>query len=183
MGEGAAEAVSAVRRGEGGHPHVQRTQFMRKKVIVPLALIGLVAVCIGLWPSQHYDPTRVHPSLRKLATPYQSVFTSYFLDGGSVGVRITDRDGRVAAFALPVGSGPGRSYPRLFVGTTHCSDTNAVEIAFTEDTRRMLISIIDRHQSPADSSHMALVCLRGAPQDHARIWGRAAVSACKRILP
>ncbi len=155
---------------------------MRKKVIILLALISIGVASLWLWPSPRYDLSRVHPSLRDLDAPYQSVFTSYFSDGGSIGVRIVDRDGRLTAFALPIGAGTGHTYPKLFVGAAHASDTNAVEIPFTEDTRRMLISVIDAHRSAADSSDLALAYLRGMPRDHARIWAHAAVNLCKRVV-
>jgi hypothetical protein len=83
--------------------------------------------------------------------------------------------------ALPVSSAGGQTYPRLFIRATHASNTNAVEVAFSEDTRRMLISIIERRQSAADSGDVALVALRGSPRDYVRIYSHAVVALCRRL--
>jgi len=116
----------------------------------------------------------VHPNLRDLATPYQSVSTGYYLDGGSIGITIVDRNSRKCELALPVSSEHGKSYPRLFIGATHIGKTGAVEVAFSADTRRMLISVVDQHRKSTDDSNIALVELRGAPRDYAQILRRAA---------
>lgn len=152
---------------------------MRKKCTVGIMIVVALVVVLWVWPSPEYNLAGVHPSLRELATPYQSVYTGCFLDGGSLSVRIVDKNGRVAEFALPVDS--QCSYPRLFIGVRHVSDTNAVEVAFTQDTRRALISIIDTHRNSSDNSDYALVYLRGALRDHARFWGHAVVKLCKGV--
>jgi len=154
---------------------------MRKTLIISLVFFATVAVTSLMWPTASYDLNRVHPSLRQLATPYQTVGTSYFLDGGSIGVVIVDRDGRRLLLALPVSYQDGRKYPQLFIGATHTSKTGAVEVAFSQDTRRMLISVIERHRSSADLSDSALVSLRGAPRDHARLWSHAAVTFWEKL--
>jgi hypothetical protein len=153
-------------------------RLMRKKLIISIAFLAILLAAVLLWPAAGYDISRVHPCLRELATPYQSVGTSYYLDGGSIGITITDRDGRKLQLALPVSEERGRSYPQLFMGATHRSKTNAVEIAFSEDTRRMLISVIEDHRTPGDSSDIALISLRGSPRDYAR----GAVLFCQRFI-
>jgi hypothetical protein len=154
---------------------------MRKTLIISLVFFAILAVAAILWPTASYDLNRVHPSLRQLATPYQTVRTSDYLDGGSIGVVIVDRDGRRLLLALPVSYEDGRKYPRLFVGATHTSKTGAVEVAFSEDTRRMLISVIERHGSSTGDSDIALLSLRGAPRDHARLWSHVAVTFWEKL--
>ena len=154
---------------------------MRRTLILGVCVLASVVTAILAWPTAHYDVSRVHPSLRELATPYRSVFTGYYLDGGSIGITIVDREGRKLLLALPVSSEGGRSYPRLFIGAKHARETNAVEVVLSEDTRRMLISIIEQHQSAADSGDIALVALRGSPRDYVRIYSHAVVSLCRRL--
>jgi len=154
---------------------------MLKKLLISISLLVIVVAALVLWPTAGYDITQVHPSLRELATPYQSVNTGYYLDGGSIGITIIDRDARRLELALPVSSERGRSYPKLFIGATHSSKTGAVEVAFSEDSRRMLISVIEHHRTSTDSSEIALVSLRGSPCDYAHICGHAAVSFCQRL--
>jgi hypothetical protein len=154
---------------------------MRKKLFIAFALVITSVVVVLAWPTAGYDISRVHPSLSELATPYQSVSTGYFADGGSISITIVDRAGRRLEMALPVSSDHGRSYPQHFIGATHISESGAVEIAFTDDTRRMLISIIEDHRSARDCSNLALISLRGALRDHARIFSDAAVSFFRRL--
>src|SRR6185503_13602782 len=103
------------------------SHVMRKKIIIAVSLLAVFVATVLLWPTAGYDIDRVHPSLRELATPYRSVGTGYYLDGGSLGIAIVDRDGRKLELALPVSAAHGRSYPQLFIGATHTSKTGAVE--------------------------------------------------------
>ena len=155
---------------------------MRKKFIISVLLLAVLVAAVLLWPTAGYDISRVHSSLRELATPYQSVCAGFYLDGGSIGITIIDRDARKLELALPVSPEHGRSYPQLLIGATHHSKTGAVEVAFTEDTRRMLISIIEAHRTPGNDSDITLVALRGAPRDYARIGGSAAANFFQRLF-
>ena len=156
---------------------------MRQRLVI-FATVSAVLVAVALlWPTAGYELERVHPRLRELAVPYQSVKTIYFLDGGSIGIRITDRDLRQLELALPVSSERGRSYPQLFIGAMPSRMTNAVEVTFSDDTRRMLVSLLEQQGTPGDDSAIALVSLRGAPRDHARLYGQTVVSVLKRIVP
>ena len=154
---------------------------MQKKLIIIVCGLVLALVAVLLWPRADYDIARVHPSLRELTTPYQFVSTGYDLDGGSIGITIVDRDSRRLELALPVSAEHGKSYPRLFAGAKHISKTGAVEIAFSDDTRQMLISVLEQHGQPTDSSDIALVELRGWPRDYARIGSRAAARYCQSL--
>lgn len=142
---------------------------MRKKkiIIAFLVFIGAAAITL-LWPFTSYDIDRVLPDLRDLKMPYQTVGTGYYLDGGSIGITIVDRDSRKLELALPVST--NRSYPRLFIGARNASESEAIEVTFSDDTRQMLISIIEKHHTSDDNSDIALVALRGAPRDHLRSY-------------
>src|SRR5689334_20903482 len=116
---------------------------MRKKLMIGAAILALPLIIVFWWPSAGYDPNRVHSSLRELKTPYQSVDTSFFLDGGSIGISIADRDSNRLELALPVSAGAPNCYPRLFIGAVHTNKAVTTEVQFSEDTRRMLISLIE----------------------------------------
>lgn len=147
---------------------IRKLVKMRKKkiLVAVLTLVGLVLLALFVWPNRRYDATQVTPALRALATPYRSVNAECFMDGGSIGLTIVDAHGQSLALALPVSDGAPR-YSRLFLGATYAQHTNATEVAFSEDTRRMLISVIDQYRQPHDESAHVLWCLRGAPKDHA----------------
>jgi hypothetical protein len=157
-----------------------------KKLVIASASIGAIALMVCLWPSPRVDPQRVLPSLRDLAKPYRSVRTGYYLDGGSIGVEILDRDGHRLALALPVGyDGIRRTYSRLLVGGMHASDTNAVEKPFTAETRKVLIGVIEQSGASTDdpSLDLALLYLRRSPRDYARICARAVANFGSHRVP
>ena len=155
---------------------------MRKKLVFSVSVLVFALVVVLVWPTAGYDINRVNPSLRELATPYQSVDANCYLDGGSISVVIVDRDSRKLELALPVSAEHGRSFPRLFIGAKHMSKTGAVEVAFSEDTRRMLISAIEQHRQPTNYNDLMLVYLRGSPRDHARVFGSIAVRICQSLV-
>jgi len=148
-----------------------RSHLLKKLLIVGLLLVGAVFM-VWIWPSPSYDIAQVHPRLRALRTPYRSVRTDYFLDGGSVGVTIVDRDGQMLQAALPVSDGPGednKRYDRVFLGLKYLGQTGAVdvvEIMAPEHSKRMLIRAIAAY-SPYDVNRScALHYLRGGPKDY-----------------
>jgi len=126
-------------------------------------------VALWFWPSPAPDRSHVDPALLGLVPPFTTFKTLYYQDGGSIGVRLVDSRGKAQAFALPVES--DHTYPRLFVGAIHTIKPGAVEIPFSRDTRRLLVSWIETHRSSADSSDLALLYLRGSPRDYARLGG------------
>lgn len=141
------------------------------------SLQAILAIVVGgaaflLWPWPPYSRSKVDPSLRALATPYRSVVTEYYLDGGSVGIRITDHNGTVVEFALPVSAGKSKGYERVLVGAMHSSDVgkSAVPAEPGRDTKNMLIQIVERYSSGDIDSMAALIALRGAPRDYLRVY-------------
>jgi hypothetical protein len=153
---------------------------MRKKLIIAgLAFIYLF-VALWFWPSPAPDRKKVDPALLALVPPFSKFQTSYYMDGGSIGIRLVDSRGRAQSFALPVDS--DHSYPRLFVGAPHVSEPGTVEIPFNTDTRRLLISWMEEHRNPADSSDLALLYLRGNLRDYVRLGGHAATNVRNRFF-
>lgn len=102
---------------------------------------GLVA---WFWPNAGYDMDRVHPVLRELREPFRDVRARYFLDGGSVCVRVVDATGRDVSVVFPVEwheRDDGISYEKMFVGDIN--DPNRVEVPFTQDSMNRAIEIVD----------------------------------------
>jgi hypothetical protein len=149
------------------------TAPMKKKVVIPILVVVLVLLLLLFWPFLRYDFSEVHPHVQALHQPYQRVTADYYLDGGSVGIEIIDRDGQKLDLAIPIYDGPGdtRTYHRLFVGARYFSHTDAVEVAFTEDTKRYLADVIGRHATGFDRD-CALLALRGSPRDYVDVYGR-----------
>jgi hypothetical protein len=129
--------------------------------------------------SPSYDRTLVHPKLLALAEPYRSVVTEYYLDGGSVGLRITDREGHVLECAMPASGVPQR-YDRVFLGgmwAMQPTRTHLVEVQTPEETKKMLIQIIDKYSPRDANTDAALIALRGFPRDYVVPWLRQQLRA------
>jgi len=141
---------------------------MFKKIIITVAAVLVLLAVLLLWPFSSYDLSRGHSSIHSLEKPYRSVTAEYYLDGGSVGIDITDRNGQRLQLAIPVYA-DDHTRRRLFMGATHISETNVVEISFTRDTKRCLADIVDRYAAPGTDRNCAVIALRGNPRDYARI--------------
>jgi hypothetical protein len=144
-----------------------------KKIVIATLATALVLLTLLFWPHLSFDFSRVHPRVQALQQPYQRVTADYYLDGGSVGIEIVDRDGQKLDLAIPIYDGPGdmRTYHRLYVGARYSSHTNAVEVVFTEDTKRYLADVIGRYAMGPDRDS-ALLALRGSSRDYVDVYGR-----------
>lgn len=143
------------------------------RIRISISVVVAVGLGLLLWRPNAYDRSQVHPAVRDLPRPFQKVNAEYYLDGGSVGLEITDRTGHITRLAIPVGGGPGdsRRYHRLFLGALHARNSNAVEVAFSKDTRRYLTEILQKEASGINRD-MALICLRGSFRDYFEVFGR-----------
>jgi len=142
---------------------------MRKKLII-VAILAATAVA-AFWffqPAPRYDIGFVHPRLRALQQPYQSVKTRHYMDGGSIGVEIIDRDGHREQFAIPSHLGEKNRYTKVFVGAMYDRKREAIEIAEPEHTKRMLVCILQDYPNRTAWDDFSLMALRRRPVDFAR---------------
>lgn len=160
---------------------------MRKALTIvglTLACIVCVLTAVFLWPAAHYDMYKVHPAIRELATPYQKVDADIVGDGGSVLMRIVDHVGRELRLRIPVSyDGSRPDYSQLFL--TNGGETGLVELAYSQDTKRMLVDAVERHVQPAGNRYVVLTRLRGWPKDYVHlyfnVYGWHIVDMCKDI--
>jgi hypothetical protein len=147
----------------------------KTKLKIALAIfvvIPVLALAIwSFWPLPSYDINRVSPQLRSLQKPYQSVKTAYFLDGGSIGIEIVDRDGHREQFALPCGWDNTNypAYSRVFVGALWNHRKGAIEITDPEPTKLMLVEILRDYPNRNARDDAGLMLLRRKPVDFARV--------------
>ena len=80
----------------------------RRRDLSALCVIFLVASVWIFRPIHSPNTGAISTSLSELREPYQSIETSYFLDGGSVGIRIVDAGGREARFCVRADLGDGK---------------------------------------------------------------------------
>lgn len=99
---------------------------------------------------------------------HTSVKTAHYMDGGSVGIEIVDRNGRAEQFAIPAHLGDTNRYAQVFVGAMYDSRPGAVEIIEPEDTKRMLVRILQEYPKRTAWDDLALMVLGRRPVDIAR---------------
>jgi hypothetical protein len=152
---------------------------MRRKLLIALFVLLVFVIAFVLWPAPRYTLSRVDPTLRGLATPYQSVNLVDWSDG-SIGIRILDKDGKQLKLALPVSLVAGKpTYRHLFLGAERSTDPGATEVAFSEDTRQMLFATLEEYRRFSDSTDLILLRFRGDPIDSARFYGGAVAHGVK----
>lgn len=153
---------------------------MNKIRVIPATfvatLVAMVIAALLLWFWPKYDLSQVHPRLRNLKRPYQYVDTAYFLDGGTVGVGIVDRDGQILRLCFPYGcnSRDETIYDRMLLDTCYPDNPHAVEVPYTDDSKEYVAEIIARYCS-GDEAESALLVLRGSPRDYLIIDGKRAM--------
>jgi|GEM_PF-1547291 hypothetical protein len=147
----------------------------KSKLKIVLATIIAIPILIlavwSFWPLPSYDANRVCSQLRSLQTPYQKVKTVGFLDGGSVGIEIIDRNGQHEQFALPCGwdNTNYHAYSRVFVGALWNHRAGAIEITNLEPTKLMLVEILRDYPNRNAMDDASLLFLRRKPVDYARV--------------
>ena len=156
---------------------------MRKKLFITLLIFIVAGASVCLWPSPRYSLAGVDPTLRALAMPYQSVNLVNWSDR-SIGISILDQDGHQLKLALPVSSAAAKpSYDHLFVGAERSSDPGAVEVTFSQDTRRLLLVTMEKYRRFSDSTDVILIRFRGKPKDYARWYWKNLVHFVKGTSP
>ncbi len=132
------------------------------------AVVALLIFALAMEPP--VDLSRVHPRLVALKQPYRSVETSYYLDGGSIGVRITDADGRTVECVMPVSTNRNDPYPAVWLGTAtpgH-SLTNGVPLSDPRESQKFLLQAVANSRPVTGEDVIAMIQARGWPRDYAR---------------
>ena len=89
------------------------------------------------------------------------------MDGGSIGIEITDRFGLKEQFAIPAHLGDTNRYDKVFVGALHDSKPGSIQVADSENTKRMLIQILAAAPGRSPHDDFCLMTLRRRPSDFA----------------
>lgn len=146
---------------------------MRKqRVILILGAIAVIGAALWYWslvPS--YDVRRVEPRLTALQKPYRLVRAAYYMDGGSIGIEITDRDGKVEPFAIPAHIDEGHAHELVYAGSMYDREPGAVLVADSEQTKRMLIAVLASEPEITPENALCLLVLRHHPADFLRCIG------------
>ena len=134
-----------------------------------LVYCGFLAAVTG-WSFRPYPRPASHlvePRLIALQEPYTRLETSYFADGGSIGILIVDANGREEKFALPNRMMRNENHDKVYVGALYLTHSGAVPVANSEATKQELIRVLANYRSdPQVESKLAI--LSGRWRDMAR---------------
>jgi hypothetical protein len=143
----------------------------RYKLMLLLGAVVFAAVLyIAFQSGPSYDPDGVDPRLSTLQQPYRQVKTYHWMDGGTIGIKIVDRDGRQELFAIRNKLGDSDPYTRVFAGALNDSLPNAIEVCDPEHTRRMLTRVLSDYPDRTPWDDVNLAALRGFPKDWVRAY-------------
>ena len=151
------------------------SQKTSKKRIIKCILLSilLIVVVVLLWiirPPSSYNRSRVDKRLTSLEEPFKEVSAGYYQDGGSVSIKIVDKNDTLLKVALPV-IDFDRSYDRVYFGVYHHSKLKEGSDARAEnpaETKLMLEDILYRYSSGNLMSDIALSEIRGRVIDEIR---------------
>lgn len=138
--------------------------------------LGVLTFSSVLWVFRSYeraDPRMVESSLKALEAPYQEVVATSFGDGGSMGLRIVDRNGKTLDFCLPAPMDePSLRFNKLFMGSTYYTEPGSSEVPNAHHTKLRLAEIL-RSQTKADGDNDLFVYrLSGRWRDALRYYMR-----------
>jgi hypothetical protein len=118
--------------------------------------LGVLTFSFVLWvfrPYERADPRMVESSLRALEAPFQEVAATSFGDGGSMGLRIVDRNGKTLDFCLPAPMDePSLRFNKLFMGSRYYTEPGSSEVPNAHHTKLRLAEIL-RSQTKADGDN------------------------------
>ena len=130
-----------------------------KPVLVVLLFCAAFVFFLTLDPS--IDPEKVHPSLRELKTPYQSLETAHIADGGSVLVKIVGAEGREFYACLPRPMGEQSLYLKKVYLGGYFEEPEAVELEGYPHTGRLIRNILMNRDEPRHYCDIACAELTG----------------------
>lgn len=130
----------------------------------------LFAVLYCAWPLSRPPFSLVEPRLTRLKEPFTDVQVLHYWDGGSIGVQITDADGFVERFALPIKLRSREKYDQVFVGAIHARKPGAVEVANSMATKQELSYLIARYGKNDPYADSAVAKLSNRPFDWLRVY-------------
>lgn len=147
-----------------------------------VACVALSLLVVWFWPDSPIDMTKVHPELRDLKLPLRKAAIEYYLDGGSIGVRLEDASGKVLAYAIPCDS-PAGKYKELRVGAMYVGKAETQPVESPQESMRYLQRLADDNAPLNVNKVAALFGWRAAPRDCLRLVGWALLNHFDGVGP
>jgi hypothetical protein len=149
---------------------------MIKKLKNLSALAGVVLALFLVWVFRPYEKPNmdeVIPELKEMEEPFKSILSSYYLDGGTVGILLVDSNDRILLLSLPAPAGEeDDQYKRLFIGAMHYSEEGAREVQEPHATKVRLAEILRANPEPDREIDIALAYATGRWSDFWRLIRR-----------
>jgi hypothetical protein len=121
-------------------------------------------------PSPGYDAAKLDPRFQKIHYPIRKVEVERYLDGGSVGISITDASGEKILSVISAGDNGAGIHREVHVDALNEKAPEAKRAAHPGDNINFLIQIMEQSAVPSDDRAVALLELRGYARDHLRAW-------------
>lgn len=154
---------------------VARSRFCclkHRKTNLIIAVVAFLLLSLAfVFPVSKPDLASVHPFFRTLQEPIRVTAVRFYLDGGSIELKMVDATGSTNIFALPVSSTPETDRYSYFVcSSVKAARTNNQERTPLDAKTRAYISYLIEHRAPRGSdANIVLTSLRGAPRDYASL--------------
>lgn len=142
---------------------------MRKKTIGLFLLVAVLISTVWIYrPYKSFSTEKVAPEINALVPPSQSIETAYFMDGGSVGVAITDSAGKELLACIPA-----PDHKTLYLGAIHYKDDGATPFEGPGDSIIKLLEILRNHDEFTHHNDLAVATVSGRIRDWLRIFYRS----------
>lgn len=162
--------------------------MMRKKSKFILLSILIAVIIFVLWivrPPSSYDKSKVDGRLTSLEEPFKDVSAGYYQDGGSISIKIVDKNDTLLKVALPV-IDFDESYTEIYFGISHLSElkdkNDGAKAENPTETKLMLVDILDRYPNGNPSIDIALCSLRGRVKDYIKFIYHTKMGNYPRIV-
>ena len=147
---------------------------MGKRTKYILLSIVIIVIILFLWiirPPSYYDRSKIDKRLTSLEEPFKSVETGIYMDGGSISIRIVDKNDVVLMIAIPVYGLDDPSYEAIYFGACHTQDLEegAVEVKNFLETKLMIENILHRYSKSNPYIDQTLCALRGRVRDYIKV--------------
>lgn len=114
-------------------------QINPKRAVGLILALAIVFLAFVFRPYEKPSSEKVDPALAALQEPIKNVYTIYYMDGGSYGIGIVDRNGTRLDLCVPAPLGEDDDqYQRVFTGAMHYTEKGAVEVENPYDTKLKL---------------------------------------------
>jgi len=132
-------------------------------------VLGVLAVVALAWlfkPSPHFNREHLDAELPAISEPLRMVRVLWYLDGGSISVELVRTNNETTTCFIPAPLKKQGGYSSVFIGTDLTGRDKGRELAFPEDHRAYLITLIDKYAPRDEMKVQVLVSLRGYPRDY-----------------